>query len=274
MKHAIMVIGFGNDSSVLQKTIDILDDNEIDFFIHWDAKFKTPKLVSKHSKISYLDPIKVFWGTDTQILAERKLMKTVYESKCHYDYVHLISSSDMPLMTASVFKNSFKKGTHYIGFSDINSSYQNRMSFFWPIRHLDVRKSLKGKVIMKMSIIVNNILRINRIKDKTIRKGCNWFSMDSKYLGKIINYDDFKMFLNTYCADECYVQTILSNLDSDENHDDNFSTKRYIDWKRGGPYTFTTEDVDELSGVLNRDYAFARKISDSEIIDLVFNKLN
>lgn len=43
MKHAIMVVGFGNDTSILQKTINILDDTDIDFFIHWDAKYSTPK---------------------------------------------------------------------------------------------------------------------------------------------------------------------------------------------------------------------------------------
>lgn len=41
--------------------------------------------------------------------------------------------------------------------------------------------------------------------------------------------------------------------------------------RRGGPYTFSIEDVDELKSVLNTQYAFARKIYDSRIIDSVFN---
>ena len=36
MKQAILVMGHGEQSTILQKTIDILDDKDIDFFIHWD----------------------------------------------------------------------------------------------------------------------------------------------------------------------------------------------------------------------------------------------
>ena len=32
MRHAIMVIGTGDNVSILQKTIDHLDDKDIDFF--------------------------------------------------------------------------------------------------------------------------------------------------------------------------------------------------------------------------------------------------
>lgn len=44
MRHAIMVLGSGDNSEVLQKTIDHLDDPEIDFFIHWNLKYELPKL--------------------------------------------------------------------------------------------------------------------------------------------------------------------------------------------------------------------------------------
>ncbi|MGL4267968.1 MAG: hypothetical protein ACRCR7_12700 [Weissella cibaria] len=44
MKHAIMVEGHGDTADILQSTIDWLDDSEIDFFIHWDKKYKKPKL--------------------------------------------------------------------------------------------------------------------------------------------------------------------------------------------------------------------------------------
>ena len=44
MRHAIMVLGSGDNSEVLQKTIDHLDDPEIDFFIHWNLEYELPKL--------------------------------------------------------------------------------------------------------------------------------------------------------------------------------------------------------------------------------------
>ena len=40
MRHAVMVLGYGEDYSVLQSTINLLDDPDISFFIHWDKKYK------------------------------------------------------------------------------------------------------------------------------------------------------------------------------------------------------------------------------------------
>lgn len=46
MKHAVCVIGYGNQANILQKTINVLDDKDIDCFIHWDARYKIPSLQS------------------------------------------------------------------------------------------------------------------------------------------------------------------------------------------------------------------------------------
>lgn len=107
MKHAIMVMGSGYQSGVLQELINHFDDHEIDFFIHWDRKFPLPSLNSKYSKIIFIPRIKVYWGTCTQIYAKKELLKNVRAYKRKYDYVHLISSSDIPLMTKEYFKLFF-----------------------------------------------------------------------------------------------------------------------------------------------------------------------
>ena len=54
MKHAIMVTGHGNTYKILQKTINILDSNSIDFFIHWDAKYSQPKITIHYSNIQFI----------------------------------------------------------------------------------------------------------------------------------------------------------------------------------------------------------------------------
>lgn len=73
VRHAIMVWGSGNNSSVLQKTINFLDDSEIDFFIHWDLKYKLPELTAHKSNIFFIPRMKVYWGTSTQVFAEQRL---------------------------------------------------------------------------------------------------------------------------------------------------------------------------------------------------------
>ena len=85
-----------------------------------------------------------------------------------------------------------------------------------------------------------------------------------------------KVFSYSLCADEVFLQTIIYNSDLYDKlisykNDDNFAIKRYIDWKRGEPYTFKLEDFNEL---INSGCFFARKFSikvDKEIIDKIYD---
>lgn len=281
-----MVMGYGNSADVLQETINILDDYDIDFFIHWDKKYKIPNLYSRKSKIMFVDRISVNWGTDTQIKVENKLMTSVLDSKNNYDYVHLISSNDMPLMDVVHFKNFFKAGTYYVGYLDYLENYAvKNIKYYYPIRFFNVRNILWKKFIIKIIRFINQIFQVDRIGDSTVEKGCNWFSMDIKFVRRVIKYKDINRFMNTYTGDEFYVQTILKdlkpvNLSKRYNYysDDYRMTKsskmaaRYIDWYRDRPYIFLTSDFEELKDKLNTKYAFARKIYNPEIIKKVFNK--
>lgn len=134
-----MVSGSGNNAEVLQKVITHLDDSDIDFFIHWDLKYKVPKLKAHNSHIIFIPRMKVYWGTSTQVYAEQKLLKNVWKSKKTYDYVHLISSSDIPLMTKEYFKTFFSKEL-YLGYSPESEKDNQRLSFYYPIDHLNIRK--------------------------------------------------------------------------------------------------------------------------------------
>ena len=75
MRHAIMVIGTGGNASILQKTINYLDDKDIDFFVHWDAKYKKPTVRSNYSKIIFIKQEKVNWGGSSLTFAEYRLLK-------------------------------------------------------------------------------------------------------------------------------------------------------------------------------------------------------
>lgn len=270
MKHAIMVIGYGKYANVLQKTINVLDDYDIDFFIHWDKRYKLPKLKSHKSKIFFInDRIAVKWGSATLVKATIKLMRTV-DKREKYDYVHLISSNDMPLMTVEYFKAFFVKNA-YIGFADVKSkTLINRLRYYYP-NDIDFRKHGRLAVII---MVLNRLIGINRLKGKNLKieKGPEWFSCNEKYIKEILS-EDLNVFFHAYCADELMVQTILSRF-KPLNYkivDDCEQAARYIDWTRGGPYMFNENDVDELIEVVNTRYAFARKINNSNLIDLVFD---
>lgn len=268
-----MVLGSGNNADVLQKVIKYLDDPDIDFFIHWDLKYRLPKLTARDSHIIFIPRMKVYWGTSTQVYAERELLKYVYNSRSIYDYVHLISSSDIPLMTKEYFKNFFSKEI-YLGYSPKNKKYDQRLSFYYPIDHFNIRKH---KNFIRFVKAINIIFHVNRLKGRNITpmKGPNWFSIRSTFLPTILNYSNMDIFKHTFLSDETYLQTILNKYRPCEleDYDDNEMAARYIDWHRGTPYVFTTRDIPELRSKINTKYAFARKIEDSELIDKIFTDL-
>lgn len=234
MKHAIMVMGSGYQSGVLQELINHFDDHEIDFFIHWDRKFPLPSLNSKYSKIIFIPRIKVYWGTCTQIYAEKELLKNVRAYKRKYDYVHLISSSDIPLMTKEYFKRFFKKSL-YLGYVSNAEQDQWRLAYYYPINKLNLRQH---RYIIGAIKSINKLLSVNRLKGKNVRieKGFNWFSISSNYIDRVLDYSHMEIFNHTFLADETYLQTILADKKPKViKKDDNTMAARYIDWKRGEP---------------------------------------
>lgn len=272
MRHAIMVIGHGNPS-VLQETISILDDSEIDFYVLWDEKYSLPNLTAEHSKIIFTPRIKIFWGTDSQVIAEKMLFDFVNNQDVDYDYVHLISSADIPLMDREYFKNFFKDDVYISYIDDFPSKIKTRIQFYYPFRNISPANPIVRYSLFKPVEAINKILKINRAKNVDIEKGSNWFSVKRKVLEEICNYPNFSIFLHSFCADEIYVQTVLkAHKDSKKGQDLHVACARYIDWNRGTPYLFKQEDMAELRSKVNTQYAFARKIQDSEIPRILFAK--
>ena len=208
LKHAILVEGHGENANVLQGTINVLDDDDIDFWIHWDKKNKEPILTSKKSKIKFIKQRTNMWGSDSQILVEKQLLEAV--SGLNYDYVHLISSSDIPLMSRDHFKSFFTKEV-YIGFySDPNIS--DRVKYYYPLRHINLRSEplIIKKLFLKAIIVSQKLLHVNRLKssDVVLKKGISWFSMKGEYVKEILNVDE-AILMHSVSGDELYVQTVL-----------------------------------------------------------------
>ena len=98
--------------------------------------------------------------------------------------------------------------------------------------------------------------------------------------GYIISNEKFikKYFKYSYCSDELFVQTLVYNSKFYNNlylkkDDDYMSIMRYIDWNRGEPYIFKSEDFNDL---INSKYLFARKFStkvDKMIIDKIYDHI-
>lgn len=108
---------------------------------------------------------------------------------------------------------------------------------------------------------------VDRLKGNRIvyQKGANWFSISHALAEYVVENRKFirDNFKYTFCGDEMFLQTLVwnskfKNLINQNNYCGSASICRYIDWKRGGPYTFHDEDYEEL---MNCGQLFARKFN-------------
>lgn len=309
MKHAFLIIAHNNFEQI-RYLIELLADDEIDFYIHIDKKNKIDasvyfKDVATKSFISIFSEIKVNWGGKSLIDCELSLFKHAHHQK-KYDYYHLISGNDFCLYRKSDLKKFFNENypANFIAFA----KYQNKVfpgneSF---VKYIDENRDEdfddristfhlfhdnlffnRNRYILKFDTIFSKLqsfLGIDRLKNSklVVCKGSNWGSFTDKFVEYLLSEEIIKiinkMFKNSMIGDELYKQTIIFNsplkntIFIDKNGRN--TNLRKIDWKRGNPYVFTSKDWDELTHNLTTEL-FARKFDYQKdpqiIIDLYEN---
>ncbi|MCS9992943.1 hypothetical protein EFL69_07610 [Weissella confusa] len=284
VEHVILVEGTGSADNV-RCMMDLFTRDEFMFIVHWDGKADVPDF-SGYKNVILLDSIDVFWGTDSQVLVERKLFQTALDLYPELQWVHLISESDVPLMTPSYFLDFYQKRQ----FSDVEfdgeaNEYNARIKYWYPIRNLSFKTSKLGKFIHRAVKFMNIILRVDRLQKRNIPvfKGSNWVSLNRDDLSKVLSFKDFNMFLHSSLADELYVQTILgadlleqlkkSYPVDDKNSRYQVLSTRLIDWEKGDPYTFLEKDIPFLISNINSENSFVRKIKDSHVAKNIYEEL-
>ncbi len=292
MKHAYLIMAH-NEPYILERLLKLIDDKRNDIYLHIDKKWRDfdfeyfKKIVHK-SNLYFTDRLDVRWGTYRQIECELLLFEMAHNNG-GYSYYHLLSGIDMPLVNQDVIHDYFDKNN---GKEFICSDYHNkalpdtidRIKYFHlfvsNMRNNNLIIKVIFKIFHKIFLIFQKIFHVNRLKKVplTIRKGANWVSVTEVVVDYILSKKKMirKVFSYSVCADEVFLQTIIYNSDLYDKligykNDDNFAIKRYIDWKRGKPYTFKSEDFNDL---INSGCFFARKFStkvDKEIIDKIYD---
>lgn len=125
---------------------------------------------------------------------------------------------------------------------------------------------------------------VNREKknDFSFYGGSNWCSVTYEYAKYLIN--EYKRIRRSYyftqISDESILQTVLmKSLYKNSVYQSSFSNScisnvREIDWNRGNPYVFHTEDFELL---MNSPCMFARKFdekTDRKIIEQIYETIN
>ena len=285
-RHAYLIMCH-NNFNILEKLVSLLDDPLNDIYIHVDRKVGDitnlkKRIEVKASTITYIKRISVSWGGFSQIKAEMLLLKAATQEE--HDYYHLLSGVDMPLKSQTLIREFFQtnQGKEFIDFDPITDPDEHRLRiqyyrFFQDFvgRRTDFFSSLLRK-LEAVSLNVQCRLGIDRQigSAQLTRKGSQWFSITHGLATYLLQNE--KAITKTYRfglgVDELFLQTFSMTSPFVNNIAD--SAMRCIDWRRGSPYTFRSEDYELL---ITSEKLFARKFDenvDMEIVDRIYSHIN
>lgn len=184
---------------------------------------------------------------------------------------------DLPLKTQEYIHNFFNKnnGREYIT-CEYSDKWLHRFKYYHLLRGIQRKRgSIIEKILTGGDLIlveIQKILQINRLKGKLkIYKGSQWFSITDNFVSHLLSREEEinKLIRFSLCADESFIQTII--MDSPFKNSLAENNMRHIDWERGEPYTFQTDDFNEL---VNSEMLFARKFDENTDFKVVLKLSN
>ena len=277
--HAFLIMAH-NDFSILEKTLLLLDDENNEFYIHIDKKVKNFDFnyfqnLLKYSRIHFIKRRTIQWGSYNIIRTEMDLFKAAYKN--NYDVYHLISGSDMPIVSKEYIKEFFDchPDTEFINIrtGDELSKLSDRTARFRYYHFFDNQR------LNNLSLKIQRKLKVNRYKKKyQFGFGSEWVSLSNNGVVALLKNETWikKTYRFTFCCDEIYKQTVLMK-ENMNIYEGNIPNMRYIIWKNGDdtshPKVLRTSDLDSIkkSGCL-----FARKFSteiDMEIVEMLYQSI-
>lgn len=286
-RQAYLIIAHRYDET-FKTLLRMLDRDENDIYVHMDLKNKQfdeddcRKLIKK-SSIYFTKRTSVTWGGYSQINSELILLEMATAHR-KYNYYHLLSGQDLPIKSNNEIMNFFKKhqGVEFVAFDKEKFDCDDRVRYFYPLQEMvgRNRKSFLGRISSAMTLF-QKVAHLKRNAEIQFQKGPNWFSITDDLARYVIERKEWirKAFHDTICCDEVFLQTIVINSVFAERIYQYASTKnteeaamRLVDWERGGPYVFKSEDYSEL---LNSNMFFARKFdcqTDNNIVNKLYAK--
>ncbi len=285
-RHAYLIMGH-NNLLVLKKLLTLIDDERNDIYLHIDKRylnqdfFQLKDLVKK-TTITFVPSLKVNWGGYSLFNCELHLLK--YAIQTRHIYYHLLSGSDLPIRSQKTIHRFFRinSGKEFLSlYEDVGDTAQNLER--WQLYHFFQNFIHKGnntfwnKLLINMekySLSIQKKIGVKRHPLLKITKCANWFSITDDFARYIVNEEKRlkKLFRFTLHADEFALSYLLMNSDfKDKLYKPGYM--RYIDWKRGEPYTWHKEDFDEI---MSSGKLFARKFEaevDMGIVNMIYDNI-
>lgn len=287
MKHAYLILAH-HEFGLLEKLVNALDDSRNDIFVHIDLKVRDmPKISTNHSNLYFVDQrIDVCWGDVSVVEAEYVLFEAAAKQG-NYDYYHLLSGVDIPLKSQDYIHHFFNEnnGKEFVGFYQ----YPMRTELDRKVRRFHLfPKEFRSKTgfinkskgtIRFLGIKIQELLKWKRNQDINFEKGTQWLSLTEGLVKLILEKkgEVLKIYKNSFCSDEIFVQTICWNSSfRDKVYDlknEGRSCLREINWQNNKLVDWEVKDFEYL---INSTALFARKFSskDLQIVDKIYNSIN
>lgn len=297
-RHAYLILAHDKPGQ-LDKLLSLLDNERNDIYVHIDSKSSMTaadfgRNISRSGLMVYKE-VSVYWSDVTLTEAELVLLNKAVANG-PYMYYHLLSGADLPIKKQKYILDFFDRnnGKEFVEYQIpgrfLDKPYYDRIKYY----HLLVRhyrgKGFWGGLASWCSIAIEYIaiffqflFRVNRIPENMeFARGSQWFDISDELARYVLSKRDWimKQFRMTRASDESFLPLIVHNSEFKDRlywktfDGDMHANMRFIDWSRGDPHLFRTEDYDEL---MASDLLFARKFDekvDSEIIDKIVSAVS
>ncbi len=283
MKHAYMIMAHNNKAQ-LKILLELLDDVNNEIYLHIDAKsdmtFDGLADCLKYSTLHPYKKIRLYWGHITQAKCQLFLLREAV--KTYHDYYHLISGSDLPLMTNREIDHFFEsiRGKQLINFDSDGMSENANCKYIHPMQPLIARcnRKKRPKYCSRLYRIDAHFVDIQKARGVVsgCGRGCNWNDITHDLAVDYLRHEKelVRKLRFAFSADESILQTYYRLYGSrwelygtGREYEDTILRK--IDWVRGNgasPYVWRLADYEEL---MSCGMLFARKFDwniDKEII--------
>ncbi|MGB3104210.1 beta-1,6-N-acetylglucosaminyltransferase [Sphingobacterium siyangense] len=286
LKHAYLIMAH-TEFEVLHKLLLCLDDKRNDIYIHFDKKVaQLPKLATNHATLYLLkERVDVRWGDVSVVVAEYQLFEAAAKQQ-KYAYYHLLSGVDLPLKSQDEIHAFFAahQGQEFIGFQqgDCEKEIDRKVRRL----HLYPSRFRAGKGIFAywyraaraLSLRFQCLFGIYRNRDVDFKKGTQWVSLTDAFVRYVLIHKSavLKMYQNTFCSDEIFIQTLCWNssfrLKRHHTNSEYHDCQRMIGWYKGRLIEWTSADFNRL---IASDVLFARKFSrrDMELVERIVEQV-
>lgn len=281
-KHVFLILAH-NNPEYLTRLVEMLDAANHFFFIHIDKKneilLENPlmKRLNKKENCRIISRVTVNWGGFSQVQATLALIRESLESAQSFDWFHLISGCDLPLVSPLMLDEMIErqKFKGYVGLASSSNdlSKMKKLCLRYRIYHFNDfanrrkhnLKTMLCRVVEVLEKKISNIgLYLRPDINMPVYKGSQWWSLRRDVVDYIMfflqeNAWYQKRFLWTSCIDEIFFHTIIFNSKfADEIEKNNH---RYVDWRKlrkndKPPRVLTEEDIPLI---LAKNCWFARK---------------